>query len=201
MTRNDHRPLQMVWNVLSSITFTVLLLAGCTRLPFDPTPVVPTTSPLSYSAKVKVSEIGTYEVEAGASMSPDPTLQNHVRRAAPTLFPTKDPAEWERATVEYLTTRKTFQKIVQEGPADLDLTLRINMYIDPSVSSSFSHIYLVVTDATLSDPKTGRSLMSYSGFGRRAGDAQDRPAMEEALHAAFRDLFGKMEHDKRLPLL
>lgn len=201
MTRHDYRPLQVAGNLLGSITFTALLLAGCARLPFDPTPVVPTTAPLPYSAKVKVSEIGTYEIEAGASMNPDPTLQNHVRRAAPTLFPTTDPAEWERATVEYLATRKTFQKIVQEGTADLDLTLRINMYIDPSVSSSFSRIYLVVTDGTLSDPKTGRSLMSYSGFGRTAGDAQDRPAMEQALHAAFRDLFGKMEHDKRLPLL
>lgn len=201
MTRNDHRPLQVAWNALSSITLTVLLLAGCTKLPFDPTPVVPTTSPLPYSAKVKVSEVGTYEVEAGASMSPDPTLANHVLRTTPTLFPTKNPVEWERATVEYLTTRKTFQKIVQEGAADLNLTLHINMYMDPSVSSSFSHIYMVVTEATLSDPKTGRSLASYSGFGKTAGDTQDRSAMERALHASFRDVFGKMENDKRLPLL
>jgi hypothetical protein len=201
MTRNDLRPRQVAWNALSSITFAVLLLAGCAKLPFDPTPVVPATSPLPYSAKVKVSEIGTYEVEAGASMSPDPTLQNHVLRTAPTLFPTKDPADWERATAEYLTTRKTFQKIVQEGVADLDLTMHINMYIDPSVSSSFSQIYLVVTDATLSDPRTGRSLVSYSGFGKTAGESQDKSAMERALHAAFRDLFGKMENDKRLPLL
>ena len=201
MTSNDRRPLQIAWNALSSITFAALFLSGCAGFPFDPTPVVPTTSPLPYSAKVKVSEVGTYEVEAGASMSPDTTLQNHVRRTAPTLFPTKDPAEWERATVEYLSTRKTFQKIVQEGAADLNLTLHINMYIDPSVASSFSHIYLVVTDATLSDPRTGRSLVSYSGFGKSAGDTQDKAAMERALHAAFRDLFGKMENDKRLPVL
>lgn len=201
MTGNAYRPLQVAWNALNSITLAFLLLAGCSRLPFDPTPVVPTTSPLPYSAKVQVSEVGTYEVEAGASMSPDPTLANHVLRTTPTLFPSKDPVEWERATVEYLTTRKTFQKIVQEGAADLNLTLRINMYIDPSVSSSFSQIYLVTTDGTLSDPKTGRSLASYSGFGKTAGNSQDKAAMERALHASFRDLFGKMENDKRLPLL
>ncbi|HSN05200.1 MAG TPA: hypothetical protein VLS44_09470 [Nitrospira sp.] len=201
MTGHAYRPLQVAWNALNSITLAVLLLAGCSRLPFDPTPVVPTTSPLPYSAKVKVSEVGTYEVTAGASMSPDPTLANHVLRTTPTLFPSKDPVEWERATVEYLTARKTFQKIVQEGAADLNLTLRINMYIDPSVSSSFSQIYLVTTDGTLSDPKTGRSLASYSGFGKTAGNSQDKAAMERALHASFRDLFGKMENDKRLPLL
>lgn len=201
MTRNDHRLLQVVGNILSSTTLAGLLLAGCAKLPFDPAPVVPTTSPLPYSVKVKVSEIGTYEVEAGASMSPDPTLQNRVLRTTPTLFPTEDPADWERATVEYLTTRKTFQKIVREGVADLDLAMHIKMYIDPSVSSSFSRIYLVVTDATVSDPRTGRSLASYSGFGKTAGSSKDKAAMERALHASFRDLFGKIENDKRLPLL
>src|SRR5215213_4714355 len=179
------------WN---ACTLAVLLLAGCTKPPFDPSPVVPTTSPLPYSAKVKVSEIGRFEVDPGASLSTDPNLQNHVRRTAAT----RDPTEWERATVQYLTTRKTFKRVVQEGTADLDLTLRIHLYIDPGLSRDFSHIYIAAISATLSDPQTGRSLMSYSGFGKKAGDSNDDPAMEQALLAAYHDLFGKMEADKRL---
>ncbi len=199
MTRHYHRPQLVAWNVLTSTALAVLLLAGCAKVPpFDPTPVVPTISPLPYSAKVKVSEIGTFEVEPGASMGTDPNLQNHIRRPASTLFPSSDPADWERAAVQYLTTRNTFQKVVREGAADLDLTLQINMYIDPSVASDFSHIYLVVTNATLTDPRTGRYLMSYSGFGKKAGETRDKAAMQQALHGALRDLFGKMENDKRL---
>jgi hypothetical protein len=176
----------------------ITLFVGCTRVPFDPTPVVPTSSTLPYSAKVKVTEIGTFEVEPGASMAADPQLQTHVNRAASPLLSTTNPTDWERTTVTYLTTRKTFRKVIQEGSADLDLILRINMYIDPSVASGFNHIYLAVTDATLSDPQTGRSLMRYSGFGKTSGDKKDKAAMERALHASFRDLFGKMENDKRL---
>lgn len=198
MTRQYLRAQLVGWNMVMSASLALLLLAGCARLPFDPTPVVPGTSPLPYSAKVMVSEIGTFEVEPGASMATDPNLQNHVRRTTATLFPTKDPADWERATVQYLTTRKTFQKVVRDGAADLDLTLQINMYIDPSVASDFSHVYIAIADATLSDPRTGRSLMTYSGFGKKAGDNKDKAAMEQALHSALRDLFGKMENDKRL---
>jgi hypothetical protein len=150
---------------------------------------------------VKVTEVGTFEVEPGSSMGSDPQLQAHVSRAASTLLSTKDPADWERTTVTYLTTRNTFRRVKQEGSADLDLTLRINMYIDPSVASDFSHIYLAVTEATLSDPQTGRSLMEYSGLGRTAGEKKDRAAMERAVHAAYRDLFSKMENDKRLQSL
>ena len=190
MTRQCRWSQPLAWNV----ALAVLLLAGCTKPPFDPTPVVPTASPLPYSAKVKVSEIGKFEIEPGSSMSPDPTLQNHVRRTAAT----RDPAEWERATVQYLTTRKTFKKVVQEGAADLDLTLRIHMYIDPGLARDFRHIYISVINATLSDPRTGRSLMSYSGFGKKPGDNNDDAAMEQALLAAYHDLFGKMETDKRL---
>lgn len=190
-----HRPTGKALHLGVLVT---MLLAGCARVPFDPTPVVPTSSPLPYSAKVKVSEIGTFEVEPGASMATDPHLQSRVSRAASTLLSTNDPTDWERATVKYLTTRKTFRNVVQEGAADLNLTLQINMYIDPSVASDFSYIYLAVTDATLSDPRTGRSLTRYSGFGKMPGDKKDKAAMERALHAAFRDLFGKMETDGRL---
>ena len=191
-------PSQVSLSRLSLAALGAMLLAGCTSSPFDPTPVVPSNTTLPYSAKVKVSEIGTFEVEPGASMAPDPQLQSHVSRAASTLLATDKPADWERTTAQYLTTRKTFQKVVLEGSADLNLTLQIKMYIDPSVASDFSHVYLAVTDATLSDPQTGRSLIRYSGFGRIAGDKKDKAAMERAVHAAFRDLFGKMESDKRL---
>lgn len=183
---------------LSLVAVGFISIAGCSHPPFDPTPVVPTNSPLPYSAKIKVSEIGTFEVEPGASMGTDPQLQGHVSRAAATLLSTSDPADWERTTMKYLTTRKTFRKVVDEGPADLDLTLRINMFIDPSVGSGFNHVYLAFTDATVSDPQTGRSLIRYSGFGRVPGDKKDKAAMERAVHAALRDLFAKMETDKRM---
>ncbi|MBA5865219.1 MAG: hypothetical protein GDA67_00820 [Nitrospira sp. CR1.3] len=186
------------WKAIYYGALLTTILSGCAKMPFDPTPVVPANSTLPYSAKVKVSEIGTFEVEPGASMGTDPLLQSRVSRTASTLLSTNDPTDWERTTVKYLATRKTFQKVVQEGAADLDLTLRINMYVDPSVASDFSYIYLAVTDATLSDPRTGRSLMRYSGFGKTPGDKKDKAAMERAVHAAFRDLFSKMESDKRL---
>src|SRR5262245_43456976 len=108
---------------LSLVVMGFISMAGCSHPPFDPHPVVPTNNPLPYSAKIKVSEIGTFEVEPGASMATDPQLQSHVSHAAATLLSTSDPADWERTTVKYLTTRKTFRKVVDEGPADLDLTL------------------------------------------------------------------------------
>jgi len=186
------------WTALAFSASILVLSAGCHRTPFDPTPVVPANSTLPYSAKVKVSEVGTFEVERGASMDANPQLQSRVSRTTPPLLSTNDPTDWERATVKYLTTRKTFRNVMQEGTADLDLTLRINMYVDPSVGSGFSQIYLAVMDATLSDPRTGRSLTKYSGFGKVPGDEKDKGAMERALHAAFRDVFSKMESDKRL---
>ncbi|BFU95848.1 MAG: exported protein of unknown function [Nitrospira sp.] len=198
MTSTLKVPVSIAWTALGLSALALVLSAGCHRAPFDPTPVVPASSTLPYSAKVKVSEVGTFEVEPGASMDADPQLQSRVSRTTAPLLSTNDPADWERATVKYLTTRKTFRSVMQEGTADLDLTLRINMYVDPSVASDFSQIYLAVTDATLSDPRTGRSLMRYSGFGKMPGDKKDKAAMERALHAAFRDLFGKMETDKRL---
>lgn len=195
---SESKVLAPVAKTLGSAALMIVLLAGCHRAPFDPTPVVPASSTLPYSAKVKVSEVGTFEVEPGASMGADPQLQSRVSRTTAPLLSTNDPTDWERTTVKYLTTRKTFRSVVQEGTADLDLTLRINMYVDPSVASNFSHIYLAVTDATLSDPRTGRSLMRYSGFGKTPGEKKDKGAMERALHIAFRDLFSKMESDKRL---
>ncbi|HMU54233.1 MAG TPA: hypothetical protein PKA61_04470 [Nitrospira sp.] len=197
MTSELKIPVSIAWAGLALSAF-MLIFSGCHRAPFDPTPVVPASFTLPYSAKVKVSEVGTFEVEPGASMGADPQLQSRVSRATPPLLSTNDPTDWERTTVKYLTTRKTFRSVVQEGAADLDLTLRINMYVDPSVASDFSQIYLAVTDATLSDPRTGRSLMKYSGFGKMPGDKKDKAAMERALHAAFRDVFSKMESDKRL---
>ncbi|SLM48314.1 exported protein of unknown function [Nitrospira japonica] len=198
MTSSLKVPVSHIWKALSLSLLTFTLASGCHHQPFDPTPVVPASSTLPYSAKVKVSEVGTFEVEPGASMGADPQLQSRVSRTIPPLLSTNDPTDWERATVKYLTTRKTFRSVVQEGTADLDLTLRINMYVDPSVGSGFSQIYLAVMDATLSDPRTGRSLMKYSGFGKMPGDEKDKGAMERALHAALRDVFSKMESDKRL---
>jgi hypothetical protein len=60
------------------IMFMMLFLAGCSSLVFQPAPVVPTNSPLPYSAKVKLSQVEAYLVKPGATMIADPHIENHV---------------------------------------------------------------------------------------------------------------------------
>jgi hypothetical protein len=58
--------------------FMELFLAGCSGLVFQPAPVVPTNSPLPYSAKVRLSQVEAYLVKPGATMIADPHIENHV---------------------------------------------------------------------------------------------------------------------------
>ncbi len=181
------------------------LLAGCATIPFDPAPVVPTKHQLPYSVRLKLGPLGAFMVEPGATMIADPGLQNHVLSPVDSLVSPRE--RWEAAILQYVTARQTFRQLIKEGTADLDLELQGTIYIDPSRAFDFNYIYAARVDALLKDPRNGRLLTSYSGFGKavgevaRGGKDDDKQPVNRALHAALNDLFGKMEHDRRLASL
>lgn len=181
------------------------LLAGCATIPFDPAPVVPTKHQLPYSVRLKLGPLGAFMVEPGATMIADPGLQNHVLSPVDSLVSPRE--RWEAAILQYVTARQTFRRLIKEGTADLDLELWGTIYIDPSRAFDFNYIYAARVDALLKDPRNGRLLTSYSGFGKavgevaRGGKDDDKQPVNRALHAALNDLFGKMEHDRRLASL
>src|SRR5438093_10133281 len=88
----------------------LLLIAGiltsCSHFVFQPAPVVPTKSPLSYSAKVKLTQVEAYLVEPGSTMIADPRIENHVTKI--TTSSGLANKEWENSVVDYLAARKTF---------------------------------------------------------------------------------------------
>lgn len=182
------------------------LLASCSNIPFNPEVVVPTRNPLPYSVKVTVSGFDSYLVEPGSSMVADPKIQNHIVTRTGSLGSKKD--DWEGAILEYLAARQTFRQVTIGASADLDLTMRIIVYIDPSVQYKFNHMYVALTEASVRDPRNGRALISYSGFGKapgevsRGGKGDDAMPIDRAVHASLNDLFGKMEADQnRLSML
>lgn len=178
------------------------LLTACNHLVLDPTPVVPTTQPVRYSARIDLTDVGAYLVQPGATMSADPHLQNHVTGTIPSLDRAKP--QWEQAISEYLAARKTFRQAVKEGPADLWMTLRVFIYVDPSSSFKFNHVYVAKVDGALRDPRNGRVLLDYIGKGKafgevsRGGKDDDKEPINRAVRAALNDLFGKLERDQRL---
>lgn len=176
-------------------------LASCSTLVFQPSPVVPTKDPLPYSAKVTLSQVEAYMVKPGATMIADPRLENHVTGVSSSLGSAKK--EWEQSIVEYLAARRTFARLSTDAQSDLELALRLNVYIDPGVLFQFSHVYIARIDATLVNPRTGRPA-NYLGFGKSAGDVvrggkeDDRGPINLAVQSALNDLFGKIEGDSRL---
>ncbi|MDO9116491.1 MAG: hypothetical protein Q7U39_00915 [Nitrospira sp.] len=177
-------------------------LAACNHISLDPAPVVPTAQPLPYSARVELTEVGAYLVQPGATMIADPRLQNHVTGKLPSVDRAKP--QWEQAVLEYLAARKTFRQVVTEGPADLSMTLRVLIYVDPGVSFKFNHVYVATIEGALRDPRNGRALIEYAGKGKaigevsRGGTDDDRDPINRAVRAALNDLFEKLERDKRL---
>jgi hypothetical protein len=173
-------------------------VAGCSNLIFQPAPVVPTTSPLPYSAKVKLTEIESYMVKPGATMIADPHLENHVTGVSNSLGPAKK--EWEKAIVEYLAARKTFTYLSVDSQTDLLLSMRLHIYIDPGVFFKFNHVYVARVEAFLPNPQTGQ-LNSYLGLGKSTGDVSrggkedDQGPINAAVQSALNDLFGKIEND------
>lgn len=168
----------------------------------DLTPVVPTTQPVRYSARVELTDVGVYVVQPGATMIAEPRLQNHVTAKIPSLDRARP--QWEQAVLDYLAARKTFRQVVKEGPADLWMTLRVFIYVDPGDSFKFNHIYVAKVDGVLRDPRNGRVLLDYVGKGKsfgdvsRAGKDDDKEPINRAVRAALNDLFEKLERDQRL---
>ena len=80
------------------LMFMAFLVAGCSSLVFQPAPVVPTNSPLPYSAKVRLSHVEAYMVKPGATMIPDPHIENHVTGVSNSLEKAKK--DWENAIAD-----------------------------------------------------------------------------------------------------
>jgi hypothetical protein len=179
----------------SLLSVFALFSLSCSQLVYQPTAVVPTTSPLPYSATVKLAEIEAYNVEPGATMVTDPRIENRVTGVAKPLHKAKN--EWERAIADYLAARKTFTYLSTDSQTDLNLSMRLNIFIDPSVDSDFDHVYVARIDATLGQPSSTRPLSKYIGFGKATGE-EDRGPINLAVQAALNDLFGKIENDQRL---
>ena len=176
--------------------FTSLLLTlSCSQFVYQPGAVVPTASPLPYSATVRLAEIEAYNVEPGATMVADPRIENKVTGIAQPLSKAKK--EWERSITDYLAARKTFTYLSTDSQTDLDLAMRLNIYIDPSVESDFQHVYVARIDATLAEASGKRLLSRYAGFGKAMGE-EDHGPINLAVQAALNDLFGKIENDQRL---
>jgi hypothetical protein len=182
--------------ILLPLIGSLLISLSCSQMVYHPAPVVPTTSPLPYSATVRLAEIEAYAVEPGATMIADPRIENKVTGVRQPLSKAKK--EWERSITEYLAARKTFTYLSTDSQTDLDLSVRLNIYVDPSVMSQFDRVYVARIDATLAESSGKRPLSRYIGFGKAAGDDDDQGPINLAVQSALNDLFGKIENDPRL---
>jgi hypothetical protein len=174
----------------------LILFFACSTFVYEPAPVVPTTLPLPYSATFRLAELEAYNVEPGATMVADPRIENKVRGVRQPLSKAKK--EWERSIADYVAARKTFTYLSADSQTDLDLSMRLNIYVDPSVNSEFARVYVARIDATLAEGSSKRPLAKYLGFGKAAGEDDDRGPVNLAVQAALNDLFGKIENDVRL---
>jgi hypothetical protein len=181
--------------------FLALALTSCSHFVYQPAPVVPTKSPLSYSAKVKLTQVEAYLVEPGSTMIADPRIENHVTKI--TTSSGLANKEWENSVVDYLAARKTFTYLSVDSQTDVDLLMRLNIYIDPGTMFQFNHAYVARVDTSLIDPRTGR-ILTYLGLGKSAGEVSrgrikdDQRPINLAVQSALNDLFGKIENDSRL---
>jgi hypothetical protein len=180
----------------AAILLPVLITLSCSQFIYQPTPVVPTTSPLPYSVTVRLMEIEAYNVEPGATMVADPRIENKVTGVRQPL--SKARKEWERSIADYVAARKTFTYLSTNSQTDLDLSMRLNIYVDPSINSQFDRVYVARIDAALAEGTGKRPVSKYLGFGKAAGDDDDRGPINLAVQSALNDLFGKIENDQRL---
>ena len=188
--------------LLLTLLVLVATVTACSKIPFAPATVVPTKASLPYTATVELATIGAYLVQPGATMSPDPNLQNRITAPVPSL--TNDREAWEQALVNYVVSRRTFRSVVTQGASNVRLAIRMLIYIDPGLGFQFNTIYVARATGTLSDAATGRVLREYSGFGksvgvvRRTGTDDDKTPVNQAVHGALSDLFGKLESERPL---
>jgi len=201
MTHQTSRSLPTSNSSVRPFFFLVFLAAGCSNLVFQPAPVVPTKSPLPYSAKIKLTEIEAYMVKPGATMLSDPHIENHVTGISNSLGSAKK--EWEISLADYLAARKTFTYLSMDSQTDLDLSMRLHIYIDPGVLFQFNHVYVARIEALVANPQTGRPH-AYLGMGKSVGDVvrggkeDDQGPINAAVQSALNDLFGKIENDPQL---
>lgn len=186
----------------SMLIGTAWALFGCSQVVYSPAPVVPTKRPLPYTATLALDHIGGYMVKPGATMVADPSLANHVTGLSDALGSAR--SQWEQAVLRYMEARRTFARVSTTGPADIALVMHLNVYIDPGVLFQYRHAYVARADASVTDPRTHRVLLSYSGYGkafgevRRDGHTDDQDPINHAVQMALNDLFGKMEQDGRM---
>ena len=188
--------------LLVSLPALLLFLSSCSHVVYEPAPVVPTKTPLPYSAKVKLLHIGSYLVEPGSTMVADPRIENRVTIPGSSHEGTMK--AWEKSVAEYLAARKTFTYLSMDSQTDLDVALRLNIYIDPGVLFQYRHVYIARADAVLIDPRNNAVISTYQGFGKafgevsRGGPEDDRAPMNQAVQASLNNLFEKIEGDQRL---
>ncbi len=171
------------------------LFVACTNLVYAPAAVVPTTQPLPLTATVTLPQVEAYTVRPGAILTADPALAHHVMRVSDSVAPSR--ADWEHAILRYLEARKTFTRVTPRPPADVELVMHVNVYIDPSVDEQFREVYIARVDALVTDPRTHAVYRSFTGDGKTPRHDRD-PAYQpinQVVQAALNDLFGKMEQD------
>ena len=126
--------------LLLTLLVLVATVTACSKIPFAPATVVPTKASLPYTATVELATIGAYVVQPGATMSPDPNLQNRITAPVPAL--TSDKEAWEQALVDYVVSRRTFRTVVKQGASNIRLAIRMLIYIDPSLGFKSNTIYV-----------------------------------------------------------
>ena len=179
--------------------------ASLAPLTFPPAPVIPTKHPLPYSAQLQISQITAYSVQPGATLTTDPRTQNFIDPFG--TVPPLSREEWKSTVLDYVVARQTFRRVSTTEPSDLTLALRVFVYIDPGMEDDFNYTYVTKADANLIDPRNGRVMVPYSGFGKAFGPVSrrsmeaDKFMLNQSLHFALHDLFDKIESDTQLASL
>lgn len=216
MHLNERRP--CVYRALTLVPVILsLLLQACHSQPsppvqaslapltFPPAPVIPTKHSLPYSAQIQVLQISAYSVQPGATLTTDPRTQNFIDPFG--TVPPLSREEWKATVLDYVAARQTFRRISTTEPSDLTLALRMFVYVDPGMADDFNFTYVTKADANLIDPRNGRVMEHYSGFGKAFGPVSrksmeiDKFMLNQSLHSALNNLFDKIESDTQLASL
>ena len=199
MMRPDRFPCMFAGRLGASLLMVVpLLVMACTSRVYAPGAVVPTQQSLPLTATVTLTQVEAYTVRPGAILATDPALAHHVTRVIDSAAPSR--TDWEQAILRYLEARKTFTRVTPRPPADVELLMQVNVYVDPSVEDQFREVYIAHVDALVTDPRTHAVHLSFTGDGKtpRHDREQAYQPINQVVQAALNDLFGKMEQDPRM---